>query len=407
MSPSPSPSPCIRLPLRPAPLPRARAPTSAAAAGSSVAPSPSPRAALLLKPLAAAPYRRQPALLLHQQRRHGPPAIAATATFKPVLKDPKKYQEWDSVTAKFAGAANVPFLLLQLPQIVLNARNLLAGNKTALFAVPWLGMLTGLLGNLSLLSYFAKKKETEAAIVQTLGVISTYAVLVQLAMAESMPVPQFVATSVVVAAGLILNFLNYLGWLPGTLWLLWEDFITVGGLAVLPQVMWSTFVPFIPNSVLPGIISGSLALTAVTMARMGKLSDAGTKFVGSLSGWTATLLFMWMPVAQMWTNYLNPSNIKGLSAFSMLLAMLGNGLMIPRAVFIRDLMWFTGSIWASVLQGWGNLVCMYCFNSISREFFFATTSGLFLWLGFTFWRDTIAYGNNSPLTSLKELIIGK
>jgi hypothetical protein len=97
-------------------------------------------------------------------------------------------------------------------------------------------MLTGLLGNLSLLSYFAKKKETEAAIVQTLGVISTYAVLVQLAMAESMPVPQFVATSVVVAAGLILNFLNYLGWLPGTLWLLWEDFITVGGLAVLPQV---------------------------------------------------------------------------------------------------------------------------------------------------------------------------
>lgn len=179
-------------------------------------------------------------------------------------QDPKRYQEWDSVTAKFAGAANIPFLLLQLPQIVLNARNLLAGNKTALFAVPWLvrppnprlgfrllcvcdarfdrfdcalqGMLTGLLGNLSLLSYFAKKKETEAVIVQTLGVISTYAVLVQLAMAESMPVPQFVATSVVVAAGLVLNFLNYFGWLPGTLWLLWEDFITVGGLAVLPQV---------------------------------------------------------------------------------------------------------------------------------------------------------------------------
>lgn len=42
------------------------------------------------------------------------------------------------MTAKFAGAANVPFLLLQLPQIILNARNLLAGNKTALFAIPWL-----------------------------------------------------------------------------------------------------------------------------------------------------------------------------------------------------------------------------------------------------------------------------
>ncbi|KAF8651534.1 hypothetical protein HU200_063354 [Digitaria exilis] len=366
---SPS-APALRLPLRPsAPhLPRARAPALAAGSSLALSLSPSSRASRLLKPLAACGAERsfsssttghRPApLLLHQRRRHGPPAVAATVTSKPVLKDPKKYQEWDSVTAKFAGAANIPFLLLQLPQIVLNARNLLAGNKTALFAVPWLGMLTGLLGNLSLLSYFAKKKETEAVIVQTLGVISTYAVLVQLAMAESMPVPQFVATSVVVAAGLILNFLNYCGWIPGTLWLLWEDFITVGGLAVLPQVMWSTFVPFIPNSVLPGIISGSLAIAAVAMARMGKLSDAGAKF---------------------WTNYLNPSNIKGLSAFSMLLAMLGNGLMIPRAVFIRDLMWFTGSAWASVLQGWG----------------------------FTLWRDTIAYGNSSPLTSLKELFLGK
>jgi hypothetical protein len=31
------------------------------------------------------------------------------------------------------------------------------------------------------------------------------------------------------------------------------------------QVMWSTFVPFIPNSVLPGIISGSFAVAAVAM----------------------------------------------------------------------------------------------------------------------------------------------
>ncbi|EAZ31881.1 hypothetical protein OsJ_16046 [Oryza sativa Japonica Group] len=316
--------------------------------------------------MARAPASYRSALLLHRRRRYALPPVAATATSKPVLKDPKKYQEWDSLTAKFAGAANVPFLLLQLPQIILNARNLLAGNKTALFAVPWLGMLTGLLGNLSLLSYFAKKKETGAVIVQTLGVISTYVVIAQLAMAESMPLPQFVATSAVVAAGLLLNFLNYFGWLPGTLWLLWEDFITIGGLAVLPQVMWSTFVPFIPNSLLPGIISGSLGCKAVVMARMGKLSKGGINFVGSLSGWTATLLFMWMPVAQMWTNYLNPSNIKGLSAFTMLLAMIGNGLMIPRAVFIRDLMWFTGSAWASFLQGWGNLACMYWIYSLER-----------------------------------------
>lgn len=54
------------------------------------------------------------------------------------LERNKSYEQWDSMTAKFAGAANLPFLLLQLPQIVLNTQNLLAGNKSALLAVPWL-----------------------------------------------------------------------------------------------------------------------------------------------------------------------------------------------------------------------------------------------------------------------------
>lgn len=98
-------------------------------------------------------------------------------------------------------------------------------------------MFTGLLGNLSLLSYFAKKGETEAMIVQTLGVVSTYAVIAQLAMAGSMPVPQFTATSVVVACGLLINFLNYFKLLNHNIWNFWEDFITIAGLSALPQVI--------------------------------------------------------------------------------------------------------------------------------------------------------------------------
>ncbi|KAI3873663.1 hypothetical protein MKW92_044848 [Papaver armeniacum] len=322
------------------------------------------------------------------------------------IKHSQEFEEWDSLTAKFAGASNLPFLLLQLPQIILNSQNLIAGNYSALSAVPWLGMLTGLLGNVSLLSYFAKKKETEAIVVQTLGVISTYVVTVQLAMAGSMPLPFFIVTSAVVAAGLSLNFMNYFNWLHPGIWRFWEDLTTVGGLSVLPQVMWSTFVPYVPNSILPGSVAFVMAITAVIMARTGKLSEKNVKIIGSLSGWTATLLFMWMPIAQMWTSYLNPENIKGLSAISMLLAMIGNGLMIPRALFIRDLMWFTGSSWASVLHGWGNLVCMYCFNSISKEFFLAATLGLYTWIGIGLWKDTKVYGFNSPLRSLMELLFG-
>ncbi|KAL2467847.1 Maltose exCES [Forsythia ovata] len=343
-------------------------------------------------------YRLKPVAALNSEETH--PTSQESGT----LKNGNNFEQWDSMTAKFAGAANLPFLLLQLPQIILNARNLLAGNKSALLAVPWLGMLTGLLGNLSLLSYFIKKRETEAVVVQTLGVVSMYVVILQLAIAEAMPLPHFIVTSVVVASGLILNCLKYFYLLNPEIWTFWEDFITIGGFSALPQVMWSTFVPYIPNTIFPGVISFLTAVIYVLMARMGKLSDEATEFLGLVSGWTATLLFMWMPVAQMWTNFLNPDNIRGLSAVSMLLAMIGNGLMIPRALFIRDLMWFTGSSWASIFYGWGNLMCLYCFNSISRDFFLAATLGFIVSIGITLWRDTQAHGHSSPFTSLKELV---
>ncbi|XP_060972022.1 maltose excess protein 1-like, chloroplastic [Cannabis sativa] len=319
---------------------------------------------------------------------------------------PNSLTQWDSLTANFSAAANIPFLLLQLPQIILNARNLIAGNKSALLAVPWLGMLTGLLGNLSLLSYFSKKREKEVIVVQTLGVISQFIVFGQLAMADAMPFPYFVATTVLVVTGLAVNFLNYFYLLNDSVWRFWEDVITVGGLSALPQVMWSTFVPYLPNTILPGALSFVVAVAAVVMARLGKLSEKGTKFVGAISGWTATLLFMWMPVSQMWTNFLNPDNIKGLSPVSMLLAMIGNGLMIPRALLTRDFMWFLGSSWASFFYGYGNLACLYWFNSISKEFFLAATAGFVLWIGMALWRDTVVHGYSSPFTSLKELISG-
>lgn len=316
------------------------------------------------------------------------------------------YTQWDALTSTIAASSNIPFLLLQLPQIMLNAQNLLAGNKTALFALGWLGQLTGLLGNLSLLSYFVKKRESGTIVVQTVGVISIYCVLFQLAMAGAMPSTLFIATSVAVGLGLILNFLNYYNLLNASIWRLWEDCITIGGLSVLPQVMWSTFVPYLPQSILPGILSFALSLTTIILARSGKLSEKAVKLVGSTSGWTATLLFMWMPVAQMWTNYLNPNNIRGLSVDSILLAMIGNGLLIPRALFTRDIMWFTGSSWAALLYGWGNILSIYIFGGIGKTYFLAVTSALILWLGTIFWRDAKAYGLNSPFNSLKQLMPG-
>ncbi|ONM26828.1 Maltose excess protein 1 chloroplastic [Zea mays] len=161
--------------------------------------------------------------------------------------DSKKYQQSNYMTAKFTSVANIPFLFLQLPRI--SSRPTTSSSATrphsssccgsygpqfasqvspplclsvalvlmdliAHFRVCSLGFC-----NLLPLSYFTKKRETEA-------VISTYAVLVQLAMAESM------------------------------------------------LVMWLTFVPFIHNSVLHGIISGSLAV-AMMVSVPSYYGDAG------------------------------------------------------------------------------------------------------------------------------------
>lgn len=316
------------------------------------------------------------------------------------------YQFWDILTEQLSASATFAFLPLQLPQIILNYRNIVAGNATALAAVPWTGLLTGLLGNLSLLSYFAGKKERGATVVQAVGVISTFIVLVQLAIAGSMPAPVFTATAVAVVVGFVVNFLNYNGLLSASIYRVWQEIISIGGVSVLPQVMWTTFEPFVPPSILPGTIFLVLATIMVILGRMEKLPKQMSQFMGGVAAWSATLLFMWGPVAQMWTNFINPANIRGLSVLTILLAMAGNSLLLPRALFTRDLMWFTGSSWGALMQGWAILLSMYINKCVTAPVFLGITCGLTVWLGNMFIMDSKAYSLASPFSPLSELVIG-
>jgi hypothetical protein len=74
----------LRLPILPASPPLSRR------ASAGVTPSAAAPRALLLQPLApkALAAYHQPALILHQRRRHGPPPVAAVTASKPVLKVP-------------------------------------------------------------------------------------------------------------------------------------------------------------------------------------------------------------------------------------------------------------------------------------------------------------------------------
>ena len=53
----------------------------------------------------------------------------------------------------------------------------------------------------------------------------------------------------------------------------------------------------------PGATGAALGAVLVVLGRAGKLPPALATAWGRLSGWTATLLFMTMPVAQLAANF--------------------------------------------------------------------------------------------------------
>ncbi|GBG73974.1 hypothetical protein CBR_g17686 [Chara braunii] len=110
----------------------------------------------------------------------------------------------------------------------------------------------------------------------------------------------------------------------------------------------------------PSCSKGGLAgCVFIILSRTGRLPENLRSLWSQLSGWTATLLFMFMPVAQLLSNLRNPEGMAGMSVLMVLLGLIGNALMIPRSIFTRDIIWFTGCTWATMMMGWGNLLCMY------------------------------------------------
>ncbi|GBG73976.1 hypothetical protein CBR_g17688 [Chara braunii] len=94
-------------------------------------------------------------------------------------EDALQRERLDNITEQLTASSALPFLLLMMPQIIKNADYLMAGNKSPLSILPWMGYTTGLLGNMLLLTYFSEKKEMSATIVQVVGVVSTFVLLSQ------------------------------------------------------------------------------------------------------------------------------------------------------------------------------------------------------------------------------------
>mmetsp|Transcript_37374 Transcript_37374/g.105462 ORF Transcript_37374/g.105462 Transcript_37374/m.105462 type:complete len:192 (+) Transcript_37374:1222-1797(+) len=124
-----------------------------------------------------------------------------------------------------------------------------------------------------------------------------------------------------------------------------------------PQVLWQTFTR--SDSILPGCVALGAGLLLNVAAGLSALPPAMVTFKAALGACTATLLFMLQPVAQLAQNFSSPSSLEGLSIVSCCLAMIGNAMMVPRALYTRDLIWFAGCSWGLMLMGWGQLLSLF------------------------------------------------
>ncbi|PNW74698.1 hypothetical protein CHLRE_12g486600v5 [Chlamydomonas reinhardtii] len=330
-------------------------------------------------------------LVTVSSRKKPVPPLHAGATSGPASDS----QRWNALTDKLVAASSIPFSILVLPQVVQNAINMAGGHPTALSIISWEGYLSAMFGNTLMCSHFAASGERSAVNVQLVGILNNFLILTQVALAGFMPLAVFLAAAAFTAFATFMNLARVAA-LAGAAqpadekwgsWQMWQLGSGLVGLAVVPQVLYNTVSPA-ASTLLPFICTLGL-LGAVLGLRLSSKggSDAAT-LVRQLPGWGATLLFALSPLPQLVRNLLEPQSLEGLSVGTMLLALLGNALMVPRALFVRDVVWLSGTCWACV-AGWGQLFSMFRSASAAtgRRFldpwlFFSITGALLLYTGY-------------------------
>jgi|TARA_B100000085_G_scaffold283936_1_gene315748 hypothetical protein len=274
---------------------------------------------------------------------------------------PKTEEEWDALTEWLSLCAMAPLTLLTFPQIWKNYVNAMAGDLAAIGAVSWQGYAAGMLGNLLLLSYFADKREPTATAAQAIGVTTSFMLITQIAWSGNVhnvaPIAMASASAFIVG-GATLSVARYFNYAHGArgekLWSMYQTALGVIGLTVTPQI--------ISNALTPGLGWLPVELSVLGLVAAHRADKLPTKW-SECSGWTATALFMSMPVAQIASNLHSPESLQGLSVLTSVFITGGNALMLSRAIFVKDLVWIAGSVWGAFVGGWGILATLFISHS--------------------------------------------
>eukprot|EP00884_Botryococcus_braunii_P012245 jgi/Botrbrau1/21020/Bobra.0144s0033.1 len=340
-----------------------------------------------------------------------PPTFkVAGISFPSLLPD---FRAWSIVTDNLVRLSTFVFVFLLVPQLIQNGISMAAGDCNALSILSWKAYGMGMLGNTLLLSYFLDREEGSAAVVQVVGIVSNAIMLLQIFMAGFMPQQAFLCSAVITSFTAIVSACKASGVLSfgrgQEVWRVWQDFLGVVGAAVVLQAMWSTFIP--RDTLLPLAVGFSVAATFLVLDRLEKLPGSLTGLWSRVPALSATLLFGFQPLPQLAKNIGDPSSLAGVNSGSLLLGMLGNGLMAPRALFIGDIIWLTSSSWACTTS-WAQLLTLFLGRSstgaryLPEVAFIPLTLALLAYVSVVLKCNANAKGLLTPWASTRYLLTG-
>mmetsp|Transcript_42235 Transcript_42235/g.106388 ORF Transcript_42235/g.106388 Transcript_42235/m.106388 type:complete len:434 (+) Transcript_42235:90-1391(+) len=304
------------------------------------------------------------------------------------------YQEpdMDKFTDLAVTMSTIPFLFIQIPQII--------SNFTEKIPRAWTGIVSGGMGNLLLCTFFADGGEWAQARVQAIGAITNIFVVAQARFIPTdpiVPIVPFIGVMVIMVAGLVIPLLKATGkadkffapWLKGT---------TIIGATVLcfaltysimddgpalvdgPGETSRTCVKddnaeqedsFGPDLMIPGIVS----LVGFSVSTLCVYCGITTSSTGGI---LATALFMYMPVPQLIKNLVNPAEGMGFNLGFVYFGVLGNGLGLSRALYTRNYVWLSGSSWGCFGGGVIMSITVLVANAQCDKAFLSTTGVVLL-----------------------------
>ncbi len=351
---------------------------------------------------------------------------------------------WNRWNQVLVGASILIFLPLQLPQILRNADLIGSSDPeaaAALVVIPALGFASGMLGNLLLMSFLAGEKETWGATIQGVGMATSGVVLAQLHAAGLVRDVFFFPFVTALAVGLVVNALNFFlserkAW-SERIWPVWQNCLRVTGVIALPAFivlqLHDAFFPGLPRW--PGATGLGLLASFAMLGFIRQQAESFPEFFAErnrwrrrvlnrseyldawlrrgwrgLAGWTANLLFMFGPLAQLINGLAHPESLGALALSTQFLCVVGHLLTFSRSGTLlvqgKDRIWCFSSIWEIVMRS-GIFLCVTAAGLISPLTFYVYLALTVGYMAFVFVMAKRDDEGASLLRTVEFLVLGK